>query len=89
MKTIKLSKLLLGIILFSSVYFTTASAETMKCGVGKCGSSTNTPKVKEKNEKWNPKTYDTPKMNSNVYENNGWIKQDTRQEYQRGEIRTH
>ncbi len=89
MKTIKLSRLFLGAVLFLSVGFTTASAEGMKCGAGKCGASMKTPKVKEESTKWNPKKYDADKVTPKVYEKQEWIKQGSDSEYQRGAISTH
>lgn len=45
MKNFKLSALLLGVALFLSIGATTASAEGMKCGAGKCGAAMMAPKV--------------------------------------------
>ncbi|MCK4738281.1 MAG: hypothetical protein KAT10_06925, partial [Sulfurimonas sp.] len=89
MKTIRLSRLFLGAVLFLSVGFTAASAEGMKCGAGKCGASMKTPKVKDESTKWDSKKYDANKVTPKVYEKQEWIKQDSQVEYQRGAISTH
>jgi len=45
MKALKLSALLLGAVLFLGLGSSTLSAEGMKCGAGKCGSSMKAPKT--------------------------------------------
>ena len=46
MKRLNLATLLLGAVLFLGLGATTASAEGMKCGAGKCGSSMKKPASK-------------------------------------------
>jgi uncharacterized low-complexity protein len=46
MKKFNLAALLFGAMLFISLGATTASAEGMKCGAGKCGSSMKKPATK-------------------------------------------
>ena len=43
MKALKLTALLLGAALFTGIGATILSAEDMKCGAGKCGSSMKAP----------------------------------------------
>jgi uncharacterized low-complexity protein len=51
MKKLNLATLLLGAMLFLGLGATTASAESMKCGAGKCGSSMKKPASKCGGEK--------------------------------------
>jgi len=53
MKKLNLVALLLGAMLFLGLGATTASAESMKCGAGKCGSSMKKPASKCGAEKEN------------------------------------
>jgi hypothetical protein len=51
MKKLNLATLLLGAMLFLGLGATVASAESMKCGAGKCGSSMKAPVKKCSGEK--------------------------------------
>lgn len=48
MKIVKISALLVGAMLFVGMGATTLSAEGMKCGAGKCGSSMKVEKKEKK-----------------------------------------
>ena len=89
MKTIKLSRLLLGAVLFLSVGSTTLNAEGMKCGAGKCGASMKTPKVKTETMKRASKKVDDSKKSSEFESYQKWNKEYSKDEHQRGMISTH
>ena len=89
MKTVKLLTLFLSVVLFLSVWFTTASAEITKCGVGKYASEMKVSKEKIESMKLGSKKNDANKMTPKVYDDTGWKKNDSEVEYPRGAISTH
>lgn len=89
MKTIKLSRLLLGAVLFLSAGSATLNAEGMKCGAGKCGASMKTLKVKTETMKRASKKVDDSKKSSEFESYQKWNKEYSKDEPQRGTISTH
>lgn len=89
MKTIRLSTLLLGAVMLLGFEFTTASAEGMKCGAGKCGASMKTPKVKAEAMKDDLKKLETSKKSLEFESNEKWNKEYFKDKSQRGAISTH
>ncbi|MCF6309244.1 MAG: hypothetical protein L3J19_02035 [Sulfurimonas sp.] len=89
MKTIRLSTLFLGAVMFLGFGFTTASAEGMKCGAGKCGSSMKTPRVQAEAMKDDSKKLDTHKKSSKFESYQKWSKEYSKDKNQRGVISTH
>ncbi|QOY54802.1 hypothetical protein HUE87_00700 [Candidatus Sulfurimonas marisnigri] len=89
MKTIKLPTLILGAVLFLSVGATTASAEAMKCGAGKCGSEMKTPKAKKENMKCGAGKCGSEMKTPESSDDKKWGKKYYEKERPRGEIKTH
>lgn len=90
MKNKKLSRFLLLSILFFAVGSFGASAQSHKCGSGKCGASTNMSKVKdETKDKYNKEKSVTQNESFEIESFRRLNREYSQDRYERGTIKTH